>query len=84
MEESVSLISLSIELYSSQFDIPSKSGSPSPSPPLTGFRVQSSSNKLHLAWKISQPSGIPSLSESEFRGSAEPISSLGSPTHSDR
>ena len=79
-----SLISLSIALYSSQFDIPSKSGSPRPSPPFTGFRVQSLSKRLHLAWKTSHPSGMPSLSESELNGSEEPMSSLGKPFHKDR
>ena len=69
---SVSENSGDIELYSSQLVIPSSSASSQRSLGCNGFRVQSSSNKFHLANQISHPSGIPSSSVSVSNGSQDP------------
>ena len=71
---SVSLYSGAIALYSSQLAIPSSSASSHRSAGSKGFRVHASSRTFHRANQTSQPSGIPSESESAFNGSEDPTS----------
>ena len=64
----------SMRLYSSQLVIPSSSASSHRSLGCNGLSVHSSSMTFHRANQISQPSGIPSSSESALNGSVEPFS----------
>ena len=59
----------SILLYSSQLLIPSSSESSHLSSEFSGSSVHSESSNFHLAYQISQPSGIPSESLSASVGS---------------